>query len=140
MWIFTKQGFFSATLSTTKRGHIQVHARRRADLEALVAALPDELKQSRIIEAKESDYRWHIVMTPSKWMICLMKLSEEIDYSNFKSAAHQAGHDMEPIHKVWATMMGLQEEERKAEQARWSEGALPGLKDWKPNEERTPLR
>jgi len=108
MWIFTKQGFYSATMSTVKLGHIQVRARTREHLERLMEALPKELNRSKIVETPAADYRWRIVMTPAKWTLCMMKLAEDIDYSNFKNACAHAGLNTAPHHDVWRTMRHLQ--------------------------------
>ena len=134
MWIFTKHGFYSATLSTTTRGHIQVRARTKEHLQRLMDALPDELKQSKIIETPNADYRWRIVMTPSKWTVCMMKLSEDIDYSNFKNACKAHGLDTYPHHQVWHIMHSLQLDEKRAETADFTRGALPGIAEWAEHE------
>ena len=128
MWIFTKHGFYSATLSTVKLGHIQVRARTKEALERLKTALPDELGQAKIIETPQADYRWRIVMTPSKWTVCMMKLSEDIDYSNFKNACATAGLDTRAHHRVWSIMYDEQREEQRHAQAEWANEALPGLR------------
>jgi len=135
MWIFTKHGFYSATLSPTKKGHIQMRARTRADLERLKRAFPEQLNQAKIIETPAAYYRWRIVMTPCKFTVVAMKLADEIDYGNFKNACSANGLDTHPHHAVWSIMMREQERERERERRRWRREALPGLRDWEADDE-----
>lgn len=129
MWLFTRHGFFSATMSPTKKGHMQLRARTQQDLRKLIVAFPDQLRQSRIIETPKADYRWRIVMTPSKWVVLAMKLAEDIDYGNFKNAAAANGIDTTPHHQVWSIMAREQWREEDRDRAAWRAGALPGLRD-----------
>ena len=126
MWLFTKYGFYSATMSPVKLGHIQIRARVKDDLIRLKTAF-EELKQSKIIETKNADYRWRIVMTPSKFTVLTMHLAEDIDYGNFKNACAANGLDTHPHHKVWATMMAEQRREASQEREAWNDEAFPAF-------------
>lgn len=128
MWLFTKHGFYSATMSPVKKGHIQIRARVRKDIERLKQAFPDQLAQAKIIETKQADYRWRTVMTPSKFAVLMMHLAEDIDYGNFKNAAKANGLDTGPHHAVWSIMYAEQSRERERERRHYDDEALPGLR------------
>lgn len=122
-------------MSPVKKGHMQLRARTKADMTKLIKAFPEQLKQAKIIETNQADYRWRIVMTPSKWIVLAMKLAEDIDYGNFKNAAAANGIDTHPHHEVWAIMMDEQRRERRMEQESWQREALPGLRDIDPRDD-----
>lgn len=128
MWIFSRYGFYSATQSPTKLGHIQIRARLNSDLQRLKQRFPDLMGQAKIIETPEADYRWRTVVTPSKFTVLMMELSKDIDYGNFKNACAANGLDTHPHHRVWSIMHEEQRRELKHNFRRWDEDALPGLR------------
>jgi hypothetical protein len=122
MWIFTRQGFFSAVCARAgdgrqgqpvDPGRIMVRARLRSHLESLKARFPDLLDECRIEESVGTDYAYRIFTAKSVWTEILKELAEETDYDNFKSAVakHQGkdGADYEhSLHGVWSVMYRLQ--------------------------------
>jgi len=69
MWIFTKQGFFSAVCARKGNGkhgqpvdpdRIMVRARVRGHLEALMKRFPDLLGESEIQEFVGTDYAFRV--------------------------------------------------------------------------------
>ena len=122
MWIFTKQGFFSAVCARQGDGkhgrpvdpdRIMVRARMRGHLEALKKRFPDLLVECEIQESAGTDYAYRLFVQKSAWVQVLAGLAEETDYDNFKSevASHQgrAGAAYEhSLHEVWSVMHRLQ--------------------------------
>jgi hypothetical protein len=122
MWLFTKQGFYSAVCARQGDGkhgqpldpdRIMVRARVRQHLEALKKRFPNLLGQCEIREFAGTDYAFRIFVAKPIWSGVLAELADETDYDNFKSevARHQGragaayGHS---LHEVWSVMNRLQ--------------------------------
>lgn len=122
MWLFTKYGFYSAVCARQGNGsyeqpvnpdQIMVRARLRSHLESLQQHFSDLLADCAIREFVGTDYAFRIFIPKVTWSQILVRLSEEMDYDNFKSkvAQHQgvAGADYEhSLHNVWSVMNRLQ--------------------------------
>jgi hypothetical protein len=112
MWLFTRYGFFSVTVSSVDPGTMQIRARDRGHLERLIERFPGELGAAAILETKDSDYRFRLIVKRSEWPTLAARLAADIDYGNFKSdAAKRFGTKSEyvhALHDVWGTMHGLQ--------------------------------
>jgi len=112
MWLFTRYGFFSATVSALDPGAMQVRARDRDHLERLIERFPDELGALKILETTDSDYRFRLIVKRSEWPTLAARLAEDVDYGNFKSdAAKRFGSKskyVRALHEVWGVMYGLQ--------------------------------
>jgi len=109
MWLFTKYGFFSVTQHAKRRDNIQVRARTDQDLHDLKAAFP-ALDRCPIIETKDADYRWRLIVQRWKWNVVGAALVADIDYGNFKgkiatipSQANKCGmlHDIWDVHHTY---------------------------------------
>jgi hypothetical protein len=117
MWLFTRYGFFSATVSRYDPTKIQVRARAREDLEKLVEFARGEHKIEKlnlkdpisdILELDHADYRYRVLMPRKTWSKLAFKLADDIYYSNFKNEIHdRQRHDL--YLRVWSTMLSLQE-------------------------------
>lgn len=99
MWIFAKSGFYSIVEDALDRSRVLVRARRREDLAALRLG-------AKIIETPDADYGFRCRVNKKHWARKLLKLSIEIDYSNFKDAVPERKH---LYGDVWLTMRDLQE-------------------------------
>lgn len=115
MWLFTKYGFFSVVEVTGEPTKIQVRARLRKDIEA-IAELAWEATSNRpkIIESKDSDYRFRVVLPRNDWYELGQFLITDIDYSNFKGKVLCPGTEparSRAYHHVWSTMSYLQDAE-----------------------------
>lgn len=112
MWLFTRYGFFSATVSSLDSEAIQVRARDRDHLERLIERFPDELGALKILETTDSDYRYRLIVKRSAWPKIAARLAEDVDHGNFKSdAAKQFGSKskyVRALHEVWGLMYPLQ--------------------------------
>ncbi len=108
MWLFTTQGFYSVVAHRDDPSRVIVRARAREDLEALKRQIPD----MRIFNDESADYRWRAVVTQTAWVAAAAVLAAGIDYPNFKAAvAERQGIERERLYtRVWAEMLGLQEE------------------------------
>jgi len=108
MWLFTTQGFYSAVAHRNDASKVIVRARVREDLEALRDQIPD----LRIFEDEDADYRYRAVVDHEQWVAAVAILAAAIDYDNFKAAvAERQGPERERAYmRVWAEMLGLQEE------------------------------
>ena len=101
MWVFTTAGFVSAVAHRTKPDSLMVRARARYAL--------DELAQhsGNAIEATPTgDYPFRITVTRelfSKWVAAVAR---DIDYDNFKNAAHDLGDTRydRALMQVWSAM------------------------------------
>jgi hypothetical protein len=104
LWIFTTYGFFSLTQSTFQPGFIQIRARDDRDLEEL---REKHGLRGKIIETRNSDYAWRILVRPATAARILSEETLSIDYSNFKNATTERQHSR-PLMQVWSAMMQVQ--------------------------------
>jgi len=99
MWLFTTIGYFSVGMTNSKdypdlpkhlqNGMIMARGRVKQDFERLVA-LHDELglepKKPKIHELRGHDYEYRVIMPHENWNAISAHLSQQINYSKFKSA------------------------------------------------------
>lgn len=104
LWIFTTYGFFSFTQSTFQPGFIQIRARDDRDLEEL---REKHGLRGKIIETRNSDYVWRILVRPATAARILSEETLSIDYANFKNATNERQHSR-PLMQVWSAMMTVQ--------------------------------
>ena len=88
MWIFTKEGFFSAVISTEycKEGEVVVRARNRDDLHRLIDCLDEQGCKTQIIDTPQADYCSRVIIQKSFWVKYVASAADGIDYANFKNA------------------------------------------------------
>ena len=122
MWIFTKDGFFSAVCARQGDGRhgqpvdldrIMVRARTREHLAALKRRFPDQLGKSEIQHSTTADYAFRLFVEKQVWREVVAGLADETDYDNFKSAVarHQGRGGAaygDTLHDVWSIMHELQ--------------------------------
>jgi len=90
-----------------------VRARDQRHLEALRERFVGLLGDCEIKTFSGTDYAFRIFVLKETWSKVAAKLTEEVDYDNFKStvARHQ-GHDgadyEHALHEVWSVMNRLQ--------------------------------
>ncbi len=85
MWIFTKNGFFSAVEHLGRPGFLLVRARFQGDLERLCAAHGVE---PDVRETPDADYRFRMDFARDAWAAIVRDEAAAIDYPNFKAAVH----------------------------------------------------
>lgn len=89
MWIFTKQGFFSAVSNSRDDAGetVTVRARVMDDVQDLLRALDWEHAASvGIIETPHADYRYRVVVPRKVWAQYLVKCVDELTYTNVKDS------------------------------------------------------
>jgi aminopeptidase C len=112
MWIFTRDGFFSAVeyIRNTKQHKagdlVLVRARYRNDLEQLLKRL--RYPVSGIKNTPQADYPYRTLVTKKAWAEYVKNTAEHINYPNFKDEVlKDATYDRsERYHNVWAAMAG----------------------------------
>ncbi len=109
MWIASKLGWFSIVL---KEGHYHIRARRREDLENLLAGFSQGFPE--IEEWPGADYRFRVRLPDSGNLIekVFATLCCSVDYGNFKNeiaATPDQRHKLHAYHQIWATMAALQD-------------------------------
>jgi len=125
MWLFTRYGFFSAVSARQGDGshgqpvdltRMMVRARRREHLESLLHHFANALTvRPDIHETESKDYRYRIFMPKAQWAAVLTAIGNDVDYDNFKDAAHEhldatpAGRAYtHALSDVWEVMYELQ--------------------------------
>jgi 8-oxo-dGTP pyrophosphatase MutT (NUDIX family) len=110
MWIITPLGFFSIVQKPTdlSADTLTVRARVRSDLDALRAAVLPGL--GKITESKSTDYRFRATAPRSMVEAAMVKLTQQLDYSNFKNqvAKVQGSKRANLYHDVWDVLMRMQ--------------------------------
>ncbi len=112
MWLFTRFGFYSVTVSRVDRTKIQIRARSRQDLERLArfAAEKASLQLGEIIVTPHSDYHYRLICSRPEWTNLAALLAEDIDYSNFKNQIHDSQRHQLYL-EVWRIMEKLQSQQ-----------------------------
>ena len=101
MWLFTRHGFYSLTRSADEPDKLQVRARVRQDLDNLqkLTALT-----GHILETPAADYRWRWIVTPTQAEAITRRLTQDIDYSNFKGVVAKQSDQcskLTGLHAIW---------------------------------------
>lgn len=113
MWIFTKDGFFSAVEKECSSQELMVRSRTREDSENLCLALG--MDKSSIQESMQSDYQFRVCVDRKKFAEYLSNSAMDIHYDNFKSSIHKA-ISPERYHaylEVWSALYRLQQTEKR---------------------------
>jgi len=109
MWIFTKDGFFSAVHDKyCGKDELMIRARAEKDLERLRFALDVD---EQILHISHADYAWRMKVTKSKWATYVYICASAIDYSNVKGNIipkdnNDIRHDA--MMGVWSAMFTMQ--------------------------------
>jgi hypothetical protein len=106
MWLFTKQGFFSAVQNFNDSNLIHVRARFKGDLERLCATYGVE---PQVVNLPNTDYPFRMDFERGKWAEIVKSEAESIDYSNFKNAVHDGTRRDEAYMDVWSAMQEYQD-------------------------------
>lgn len=106
MWVFTRDGFFSAVQHFEQPNTILVRGRVESDLRRLC-----EIMKTQIVENVDADYRYRTSVSRPAWAEYLQQAARELDYPNFKNAMHDLFDDSrrDQAHmEVWSAMQRLQ--------------------------------
>ena len=105
MWLFTKQGFFSAVQNWNDANLIHVRARFQGDLERLCEKYGVTPKVESL---PNTDYPYRMDFDRKTWSEIVRSEAEAIDYENFKDAAHDGTDRDFAYMDVWAAMRSYQ--------------------------------
>ena len=102
MWMFCKDGFFSAVENREDNEQVMVRARDERDIRALGSKLGVEWRESGPL----ADYPFRLVCTKVEWAKYLAEAAVDIDYDNFKDAMSTRfdRFRLEQLHEVWEVM------------------------------------
>lgn len=118
MWIFTKNGFFSIVCARHNEGlskeidesNFMIRSRSKVHLKNLINEY-EELKECQIVEMNHSDYKYRIFVDKNTWAQVMKKITEDIDYGNFKNEVKKSLADPNfnsSLAEVWSVMYGYQ--------------------------------
>jgi len=108
MWLFTQVGFFSVVRHKDLPDQVLVRARFRDDIERLLEFM--DQKGLRIEARSDADYAYRVVMPHALWVEAARRLAEDIDYTNFKDAAHSGDRVRDnALFEVWGVMRRAQD-------------------------------
>ncbi len=111
MWIFCKQGYFSAVQHIDKPDTILLRARFPGDLERLFPTL-NVANPPKIEHTPQADYAYRTELNKEAWADLVWQIAAQIDYTNFKSKVHE-GHDSprnNAYMDCWAALRSAQEQ------------------------------
>lgn len=107
MWLATRLGFFSITVSSDDATKMQIRAREKGDLQSLCAVLGigEEIR-----ETPRADYRYRIIVEPEAVPRLVASMVKMIDYTNFKHSLEgtDQAHKLGAYTRVWAIMKAFQ--------------------------------
>lgn len=118
MWIFTEDGFFSVVCARKNDGKspdideskFMVRARSKNHLANLKNKYK-ELENCEIVEMTHSDYKYRIFVDKSLWSDVMMKISQNINYGNFKNKVKKSLNDSyfnSSLGEIWSVMYDYQ--------------------------------
>lgn len=85
LWVFNKDGFFSAVFDRhCNRGELMIRSRCQEDLRRLCKKLHGYCDKSQILETKNADYRYRMKISKYMWADYLTNCCFDIDYANVK--------------------------------------------------------
>lgn len=110
MWLFTKYGFYSIVQDENDKNLFKVRARKKEDIEGLQKDVFG-ISESKIYEDKRADYRYRIFINSEKLTEIMIRLSNSLDYSNFKNSIYQnkvQKDKLDSYHQIWDVMYEYQ--------------------------------
>jgi hypothetical protein len=107
MWVFTKDGFYSAVFDKyCQRDELMIRTRCKDDLCLLSKKLKGYFDESEIVESEHADYRFRMKVPKQSWAEYLSNSALDIDYANFKDHAVTAGDGLrkDAYYQVWTAL------------------------------------
>ena len=107
MWVFTKEGFFSAVWDKYCRGdEVMIRSHSKDDLCRLAKRIIGYCDEKQIFAAEDADYRYRIKMPKTVWSEYLADSALQIDYPSVKKNIIP---DNDPLRKdayyqLWETL------------------------------------
>jgi hypothetical protein len=116
MWVFTKDGFFSAVWDKQCKGdEVMVRARCREDLCRLSKKLKGYCDDDLIEELSEAGYGFRMKIAKHEWADYLAEYARSIDYADAKKNLVSPGDNyrQEAYFKVWEALFRWQSVEKE---------------------------
>jgi hypothetical protein len=110
MWLFCKTGFFSAVIDRDNGKQVLVRSRFEGDLERL---LKNTNGVHDIQHTPEADYPFRVFVRKAVWECLVLAEAEDMDYDNFKNAAHDGTERDGAYMAVWIAMRRAQDLTRR---------------------------
>jgi hypothetical protein len=109
MWLFTRDGFYSAVHDDyCSPGELMIRSRVIEDLEKLLEKL--KIDDADILVIKNADYRYRVKLTPAQWASYVAEEAAHIDYANFNNSVAADDPDRSSAYmKCWEAMYLFQE-------------------------------
>ena len=109
MWLFTRDGFYSAVHDDfCSPGELNVRARVIEDLERLLKKL--HMDDADIVVSRNSDYRYRVTLSAEQWASYAAGEAATIDYANFKNSVGDNDPDRSSAYmKCWEALYLFQE-------------------------------
>ncbi|MBL7178907.1 MAG: hypothetical protein ABIK98_05300 [Pseudomonadota bacterium] len=107
MWIFTKDGFFSAVFDKyCNRGELMIRSRCKDDLIRLSKKLYGYCDETKIVEMEYADYRFRMKIKKHMWSNYLTNCAMDIDYASVKDNIVPAKDDLrkDVYYQVWIAL------------------------------------
>ena len=104
MWVFTETGFVSAVVDYQDSSKLVVRSRDKKSLRPFV-----EATNAEIIELKNRDYEYRVIIKKTDFVKCLVDAAMTIDYNNFKNRIWDTRGDVfhDALSKVWGNMLDV---------------------------------
>lgn len=101
MWVFTTRGFISAVQHRDNHEMLMVRARTEQALDELA-----NMTRKEISRTPSADYPFRLVVDREMFNAWLANEVDNIDYGNFKNAAHVLGDPSydDALMDVWSAM------------------------------------
>ena len=101
MWLFTVEGFLSVVQHRDDHDKVVVRARNHTALEGISKSLDIKIQST-----PTADYPYRVVITRKQMANLAAAFVNEIDYDNFKNAAHSLGDKQydRALMQVWSAM------------------------------------
>ena len=107
MWIFTKDGFFSAVFDKhCKNDELMIRSRCQDDLGRLSKKLHGYSDETEIFGMEHVDYRFRMKVSKHEWTDYLRNCVYDIDYANVKDNIIPAGDNLrqDAYYQVWTAL------------------------------------
>lgn len=111
MWIFTKDGFFSAVKDKyCDDSDLMIRARLKIDLERMLEKIDSK---AEILVIEQADYRYRVKIKAYQWVKYVGSEAADIDYDNVKGTItwHEPNRST-AYQECWQALYRLQQAEQ----------------------------
>jgi hypothetical protein len=91
MWIYSIKGFVSVVQHEDDSNRVVIRSRLKIDIQSLKEMFESMgLKTSDIAVTTKADYKYRFVADRADWITVMIKLIQDVKYTNFKDAVYKA--------------------------------------------------